>query len=564
MPLATAEATAKTSALNDTRSALTRAAASSPLTAGLGLTRETALAKARAKPLLAALLAHRTGNAGEVGVGRGRLPVVILAIDFRRPGRRNQRKVRRRLRFEFVVFVVVVKETVGIIGTRRLVGHARARGGSRHLFVARLAIWILVVDLGLTRRSPLPTRFERVGLSGHRRACASGRRLGIAPDLLEHGRERGDITGIEFDPPAADQSGRQTDRTKADPNQSRDDQSHCLKNTTHLAVAPLADHDAVPVIGAITADILERQEVRRTIFQRDSCQQLFAGLVVDSAKDTDRVFAFPSKAGMHQQVGQFTRRGKHQQTFGIEVEPPHGHPALTLEPGQALEDGGALTGIVAAADFTRRLVIKQDFRGRFLYTPVQRPAVDTHLIGRPDTLTDISRLAVDRHPSGDDELLHFAPRSDTGISQQLVQLGRILIGFARRRATRGIAPARIGRIDADLGLARIDRDKLIGITRAGGTCTALACRRFVLGGARPARPARPLSVAARPPAVHAVSGPLRPATIVLAGPASIAGLKSGRARFSGRRGGREVVCGGLTDDALGIRLSRSGSPRLDA
>ena len=468
------------------------------------------------------------------------------------------------MRFEFVVFVFVVKETVGVMGTKRLVGQARARGGSRHLFVARLAIKILVIGLGHARFRPLPTRLGRVGLSGHRRACAPGRRLGIAPDLLEHGRERGDITGIEFDPPAADQSGRQTDRTKADPNQSRDDQSDRLENPTYLAVAPLADHDAVPVIGAITTDILERQEVRRTIFQRYSCQQLFAGLVVDSAKDADRVFALPSKAGMHQQVGQFTRSGKHQQTFGIEVEPPHGYPALTLEPGQPLEDRGALTGIVAAADLTRRLVIKQDFRSRLLSTAVQRPTVDPHLIGRSDALTDISRLAVDRHPSGDDEFLHFAPRTDTGISQQFVQLGRIVIGLARRCPARGIAPARIGRIDADLCLARIDGDDLIGIARAGSTGTALTCRRFVLGGARPARPARPLAVAAGPSAIHSVSRPLRPATIILTRPGSVAGLKSGRARFCGKRGGGEFVGGGLTDDALAMGLSRSGNPRLDA
>jgi hypothetical protein len=108
-----------------------------------------------------------------------------------------------------------------------------------------------------------------------------------------------------------------------------------------------------------------------------------------------------------------------------------------------------------------------------LHPTVERAAVDPDLIGRTDALADISRLAVDRDPPCNDEFFHFTTRADTGISQQLVQLGRIVIEFTRRGPSRRVAPARIGRIDADLCLARIDRNELIGVGRTCGVRRAL-------------------------------------------------------------------------------------------
>jgi hypothetical protein len=113
--LALALATAKTAPLPGTRPALTLATVSSALTRWLGLPRESTLTESAAKTLLAALLANGAGDTGQMSIRRGRLPVVVVRIDFRRPRRLNQHKVRRRLRFEFVVLVIlVIKQPVGV------------------------------------------------------------------------------------------------------------------------------------------------------------------------------------------------------------------------------------------------------------------------------------------------------------------------------------------------------------------------------------------------------------------------------------------------------------------
>jgi len=554
----------KSASLSGTKPALTLATVSSALTRRLGLPRESALTESAAKTLLAALLAHSPRDTGQMRVSRGRLPVVVVGIDLRRSRRRNQRKVSWRLRLEFVVLVVlVIKEPIGVIRPQRRIKLAGTRCGSSHLLVARLAIKVVFAGIDLARRGSKPPLLAGIRLTGSSRRC-----LGISSDLLEHGGERRDITGIEFDPPAADQSGRQTDRTKADPNQPRDDQTHCLEDPAHFAVASFADDDAIPVVGPVASHIFKRQEVRRAIFERHAGEQLFSRLVVDSTEDAHRIFAFPAKPRMHQQIGQFTRGGKHQQAFGIEVEASDGDPALTLESGQSLKHRGPLTGVIAAADFTRRLVIKQDFRRRFLHTTVERAAVDPDLIGRTDALADISRLAVDRDPPCNDEFFHFTTRADTGISQQLVQLGRIVIEFTRRGPSRRVAPARIGRIDADLCLARIDRNELIGVGRTCGVRRALTGCLIILG-TRTTWPARPLTVAARPPAIHSVSGPFGPASIILTRRTGITRLKSGGSQISGCRGSRVPAAGRLPDEALGLGVSgrrgdRSGASSLRA
>ena len=47
--------------------------------------------------------------------------------------------------------------------------------------------------------------------------------------------------------------------------------------------------------------------------------------------------------------------------------------------------------------------------------------IDTHSIIDANTLTDMSRLAIDGYASGDDEFFHFATRANSGICQHLVK-----------------------------------------------------------------------------------------------------------------------------------------------
>ena len=150
LALALTLTTAKATPLSGTKPALTLATVSSALTRRLGLSRGCALTKSAAKTLLAALLAHGARDTGQMSIRRGRLPVVVVRIDLRRPRRLNQYKVRRRLRFEFVILVIVViKEPVGVSGPRCRIKLARTSCGSRHLLGARLAITVLVAGIDL-------------------------------------------------------------------------------------------------------------------------------------------------------------------------------------------------------------------------------------------------------------------------------------------------------------------------------------------------------------------------------------------------------------------------------
>ncbi len=94
-------------------------------------------------------------------------------------------------------------------------------------------------------------------------------------------------------------------------------------------------------------------------------------------------------------------------------------PPLTF--GKFLEHGRAFAGVVLGDDLADRLVIQQDTRRASRLAPLQRLAVDAHLVARHDPLADVGRLAVHRDPPGDDHLFHVAARTDAGIGEHLVQ-----------------------------------------------------------------------------------------------------------------------------------------------
>ena len=256
------------------------------------------------------------------------------------------------------------------------------------------------------------------------------------------------------------------------------------------------------MIGTIAPHIVDCRQAGRPIFQRHPCQQAGAQFLVDATQDANRIFALPAESRMHQQIGHLARGGEDQQALGVEIEPPDRNPALALESGQPLEHRRPLTGVVAAANFTGCLVIDQHLGRRLLDPSIQGTAIDPNLIVRPDSLADMRRLTIDRHTPCNDQLFHLAARSDAGIGEQFVQLGSVVIedrasGSLRTRAT---LATRIGRIQPDPGLIRIDRNRQFRVRRMGplirgarsaGLCSLiLACRVSAFARTTP-RPAAP-------------------------------------------------------------------------
>jgi len=79
-----------------------------------------------------------------------------------------------------------------------------------------------------------------------------------------------------------------------------------------------------------------------------------------------------------------------------------------------------------ADDFSGWLVIDKYARRPLADLALNQLAVDANLVGWQDTLTNVSRLTIDRNAPCDDQFLHVAARSQTSLRQHLVQLWRII------------------------------------------------------------------------------------------------------------------------------------------
>src|SRR5690606_3502164 len=88
--------------------------------------------------------------------------------------------------------------------------------------------------------------------------------------------------------------------------------------------------------------------------------------------------------------------------------------------------------IIGADDLAGRLVIDQHARRALADLALNQLAVDAHLIGWQNTLTDMRGFTIDRYATGNDQLFHVATRSQSGLSQHLVQFRRIV--FCRQIA----------------------------------------------------------------------------------------------------------------------------------
>ena len=132
---------------------------------------------------------------------------------------------------------------------------------------------------------------------------------------------------------------------------------------------------------------------------------------------------------MHQFIGQLARAGQQQQTFGIQIEPPDGLPFAMKQPGQTAKHGGPVLRIVMRDHLASGLVVGNDARRWRADLHADRLAVDLDGVAKLDALADVSGFGVDRNAAFQNQLLHFQARTESGLGQHLVQLGR----FGQRR-----------------------------------------------------------------------------------------------------------------------------------
>ena len=155
---------------------------------------------------------------------------------------------------------------------------------------------------------------------------------------------------------------------------------------------------------------------------------MLTSALIDPTENTNRVLALPAIAWVHQPIRNVSRGREDQQTFCIQIQPTHCNPTAAARFGQALEHQGAVFGIFARHHFARRFVIKQNTRHRTGGLTAQRTSVDPDQIHRTNPLSHVRWFAIDRYPTGEDQLLHVSTRTDTRFRQNFMQFGRIIIG----------------------------------------------------------------------------------------------------------------------------------------
>jgi hypothetical protein len=227
----------------------------------------------------------------------------------------------------------------------------------------------------------------------------------------------------QLGPTSPRQPAGQRHRPEAQPHQTADRQPDHIEHAPDFAITPFADHHAIPGIRPVAAQIFDHRKHRRPILERHAFEQSRANLVVDSSENSHCVFTLPAVARVHELIGDIAGGSENQQPLGVEVQTPDRHPARALQARQSFEDRRAARRIVAGADLSRWFVIEQHPWRQCNGRPANRTAVYANLIIETDPLSDMGRLAVDRYPASDDQFLHITARTQTRVSEKLVQFG---------------------------------------------------------------------------------------------------------------------------------------------
>ncbi len=181
-----------------------------------------------------------------------------------------------------------------------------------------------------------------------------------------------------------------------------------LDQAAHLAVAAFLQHDVIPMIGALSAAVLECLDLGRAVLELDARQQRLLLFRRERADDPHRILALDLVTRVHHLVRELAGIGEQQQALGVEVEAPDRDPLAVADVGQLLEHGGPPFGIVARDDLARGLVVHENARARLGKANLHELAVDAHFVTGSDLLTHVGGLAVHGDPAGEDKLLHRA------------------------------------------------------------------------------------------------------------------------------------------------------------
>src|SRR5581483_8924655 len=213
----------------------------------------------------------------------------------------------------------------------------------------------------------------------------------------------------------------------------------------HDAIAPFAQDHAIPVVQTAPAALLQFVDARHAILQSHPASQCPDMLVGQFADDAYGVFALDFEARMHQAVRQFAGGREDQQAGGVVVEPPHRQPFAASHRRQLLEHARAALWVVMADDLALRLVIQDDARQLGVIAHRDLPATHANDIARLHAHADLRRIAVYSHLALANQSLHFAPRAQPRLREDLVDLlGNTGLGAVRIFAFRLPGPSAPG------------------------------------------------------------------------------------------------------------------------
>ena len=230
---------------------------------------------------------------------------------------------------------------------------------------------------------------------------------------------------------------RKRHRSEPHANQPAHRASHCFEEPPHFAIAALAKNDVEPSVGAIPSRRPQRLETRFAIAQDNARRQRGERVGTRGAVYSNRVLAFDSRARMHEPVRKFAVVGKQQQSGGVEVKSPDGDPSSPAERGKPVENRRSPERVTAGRHLSGRLVVA-DEPAPGGGSPHDLPIHTQDIVGRCP-IPEGCGTPVDADPARGDPALGLAPRGQTGVRQDLLELfGR----FDFRRRARPTCPRR--------------------------------------------------------------------------------------------------------------------------
>ena len=183
-----------------------------------------------------------------------------------------------------------------------------------------------------------------------------------------------------------------------------------------LAVLAFAQADGQPGIRALVAVEHDLHGLERLAFDGDPLAERFQIGIGGVALHPDTVFAQPAGGGQFKAALEFAVIGEKEKTFGIEVEPAHGHDAGHVF-GKMVEDGVAALFIGGRGDQPFGFVIEPEARG---LRRGKGLAVHGDAVFRADIQGGtVDHLAVHGDLARGDHPFRLAPGGDAGAGKHL-------------------------------------------------------------------------------------------------------------------------------------------------